>query len=106
VIYDIILHAANEGRVCPNYLDLNEVAGFESSSTSPSIVKRLERKGLITVKRYQRFREVTIIATGKTTARSPHQHVDHPHVPRGMRKVEGTPIMTDGRTYSIKTGNG
>jgi hypothetical protein len=80
--------------------------GCNSTSVPPSLVAKLERKGLITVKRYQRFREVTIIATGKTTARSPHQHVDHPHVPRGMRKVEGTPIMTDGRTYSIKTRNG
>lgn len=101
IIYDEIVRAAEFGLVCPNYLDLNEAANLESSSASPSIVKRLEAKGLIMVKRYQRFREVTIIATGQTTARSPAMHVERPHVPRGSRMIAGTPISVEGCTYRI-----
>ena len=85
IIYDELCRAASAGAVCPNYLDLNELVGFESSSASPNIVARLERKGLIVVRRYQRFREVQITATGEWTARSPSQHVERAHVPRGAR---------------------
>lgn len=88
IIYDELCRAAEAGEVCPNYLDLNELVGLESSSASPSIVGRLERKGLIFVVRFQRFRRVKIIATGQWTARSPAQHVERPHVPRGTRSRE------------------
>ncbi len=91
-----IAQAAKDGRVCPTYLDLNEAIGAESSSTSPSIVARLERKGLITVQRYQRFRTVTICATGETTARSPSMHVERPHVPRGAGSRSPAPTERKG----------
>lgn len=82
-IYFELCRAAEAGEVCPNYLDLNEVAGYESASASPYAVARLEAKGLIIVKRYQRFREVQIVETGKWTAKHPSMHTDRPHVPRG-----------------------
>jgi hypothetical protein len=87
IIYDELNRAAHAGTICPNYLDLNEACGLESSSASPSIVKRLERKGLILVLRFQRFRRVKIVATGQWTARSPSQHVERAHVPRGARSA-------------------
>ena len=85
LVYEALCEAAANGDVCPNYLDLNEIGGFDSSSWSPTVVKRLERRGLIVVERYQRFRRVQIVATGQWTARSPSQRVEHPHVPRGAR---------------------
>lgn len=95
VIYQAILAAAEMGQVCPNYLDLNELAGYESASSSVGVVKRLEQKGLIRVVRYQRFRRVQIVATGKWTARSPSMHVERPHVPRGARRA----VATDRKPY-------
>lgn len=97
VIYDELIAAATEGRVCPNYLDLNELAGYESSSASPTVVSRLERKGLIIVRRFQRFREVQIVATGMWTARSPAMHVERPHVPRGAGSR--SPAPTERKVY-------
>jgi DNA-binding MarR family transcriptional regulator len=99
-IYRALYDAAEAGQVCPNYLDLNEVAGFESSSASPGVVKRLEAKGLIAVVRYQRFREVQIVATGKWTARSRAMHKDNPHVPRGTRSRGPRP--TDRKPYKSR----
>lgn len=84
-IYLELCRAAEANEVCPNYLDLNEVAGYESASSSPHAVARLEAKGLIVVKRYQRFREVMIVATGKWTAKHPAMKTLKPHVPRGTR---------------------
>lgn len=94
-IYDALVDAAENNQVCPNYLDLNEVAGYESASSSPSVVKRLELKGLIRVVRYQRFRRVQIVATEKWTARHPSMHVERLHVPRGARRI----VATDRKPY-------
>lgn len=96
-IYAELYRAAEAGEVCPNYLDLNEVAGYESASSSPHAVARLERLGLIRVVRFQRFREVQIVETGKWTARHPSMHVDRPHVPRGY--ASRGPRPTDRKPY-------
>lgn len=82
VAYDEIVNAALAGFPCPLNLDIEMLIGCNSGSVVSTVVKRLERKGLIVVRRYQRFREVQIVATGKWTARSPHQHSEQPHVPR------------------------
>jgi len=79
-IYQALVDAAENKQVCPNYLDLNELVGYESASASVGVVKRLEAKGLIVVSRYQRFRRVQIVATGLWTARSPSMHVERPIV--------------------------
>jgi len=100
IVYDAIYNAAEAGEVCPNWLDLNELMGAESSSTSPKYVRRLEEKGLIIVNRYQRFREVQIVATGKWTKRSEAMHVVRPHVPRGAGSR--TPAPTDRKPYKTR----
>lgn len=83
IIYDELCRVAGAGLPCPNYLDLNELIGAESSSTSPSIVKRLEQRGVIEVIRWQRFRRVKICATGEWTMKAPNQKTTSEHVPRG-----------------------
>lgn len=94
-IYQALVDASEAGQVCPNYLDLNEMVGYESASASVGVVKRLEVKGLIRVVRYQRFRRVQIVATGLWTARSPSMHVERAHVPRGARRA----VATDRKPY-------
>ncbi|CAB4120811.1 hypothetical protein UFOVP5_48 [uncultured Caudovirales phage] len=99
-IYAELVRATEAGEVCPNYLDLNEVAGYESASSSAHSVARLERLGLVCVRRYQRFREVQIVATGKWTARHPSMHVERPHVPRGS--ISRGPRPTDRKGYKTR----
>jgi hypothetical protein len=83
VIYQMIYEAAEIGDVCPINIDLEMAAGFNSCSMGSAVVKRLESKGLIKVDRFQKFREVEIVATGKRTARSVSMHVTRPHVAKG-----------------------
>lgn len=94
VAYDEIKRAAELGALCPLNLDLEMMFECNSGSVASTVVARLERKGLIEVLRYQRFRRVKICATGQWTARSPSQHVERPHVPRGTRS---DPQPTSGR---------
>lgn len=66
--YATIVEAAEQSRPAPTADELQERCGCESVSTTVDLVHRLERRGLITVERYQRSRRITIIATGKATA--------------------------------------
>ena len=91
-IYAELCRTAERGLPCPTYLDLNEIIEAESSSTSSAIVTRLECKGLIIVNRYQRFREVYIVAMDKWTARNPAQRTTAAHVPRGHAVLERAQI--------------
>lgn len=83
IIYDALCEAAANKRPCPTNLDLEMMIGCESSSTAPSIVRRLQERGLIEVLRWQRFRTVRISATGQWTMKAPNQQTTSPHVPRG-----------------------
>jgi SOS-response transcriptional repressor LexA len=64
----LIERAADQGQRAPTCDEIQELIGCESSSTPAMLVKYLERKGLIRVERYQRERQITIIATGRATA--------------------------------------
>lgn len=83
IIYDALCEAAANKRPCPLNLDLEMLIGCESSSTAPSIVRRLQARGLIEVVRFQRFRTVKICATGEWTMKAPNQQTTSAHVPRG-----------------------
>lgn len=96
--YALIYDAAERFIPCPQNLDLEIAAGFNSTSMGPKLVNRLEHKGLIVVKRYQKFREVQIVATGKWTAPSESMHVIRPHVPRGARRA----VATDRKPYKSR----
>lgn len=84
IIYDELCRAAEAREACPLNLDLEMMIGCGSSSTAPNIVRRLERRGLIEVIRFQRFRQVLICATGKRTMKAPNQQTTSQHVPRGF----------------------
>jgi hypothetical protein len=83
IAYDALAAAADADRPCPLNLDIEMLVGCRSGSVVPGLVARLERKGLIKVVRYQRFRRVMIVATKKWTRQQPGQHRFEPHVPRG-----------------------
>lgn len=92
----MISDAAEDGRPCPSNLDIEMELGCSSASVAPTVVKMLETKGLISVTRYQRAREVTIHATGKSTAPHPNRKTDRKHIPRGMK---GRTCHTDRKGY-------
>jgi hypothetical protein len=98
VAFDLIAAAAAEGSPCPLNLDIEMLVGCNSGSVPSKVVQRLERKGLIVVRRFQRFREIGIVATGEWTARSQHQHSERPHVPR-RPGASRQPAPTDRKPY-------
>lgn len=92
--------AAEAGVPCPSNLDIEMELGCNSTSVAPTVVKMLEDKGIISVTRYQRTRDVTILATGKSTAPDPTRKTNRKHIPRGMK---GKVCITDRKPYrSIK----
>lgn len=86
VIFDALVHAANRGDPCPRQDDLvallDDGAGV---SSTVDVMQSLERRGLIQIRSYQRSRQVTICASGKSTAapknRTPHWRRRPGHVP-------------------------
>lgn len=96
----LINHAAEHGRPCPVNIDLEVAAGFNSSSMGAKLVRKLEHRGLIRVSRYQRFRLVEIVATGKTTARHPSMRGDMPLVRRGARAAAAAAVSSNPRPHA------
>lgn len=99
IAYQLINHAAEHGHPCPVNIDLEVAAGFNSTSMGPKLVRKLEGRGLIRVSRYQRFRLVEIVATGKQTARHPSMHADRPLVRRGARSAAAMGLPSDRKPY-------
>lgn len=97
-VYDLLCQAARLSAVCPTNLDIEMLLGYESASTGPVMVARLEKRGLIRVERYQRFRIIEICATGERTARSPSMHTQAVHVPRGARSSH--PVPTNRKAFT------
>lgn len=68
--------AADAGRTCPSNAEIADRCGFASVATSVRVIDALQDGGWITVTRFQAGREVTVMATGRTThwphARTPH----------------------------------
>lgn len=58
--------AAERGDVCPTNLELGEIVAGGTTVAGPAMLA-LEKKGLITVRRFARARQVTIVATGQST---------------------------------------
>lgn len=109
--YRALAEAARAGLPCPSNIDIEILCGYNSCSMGPALVKRLERKGLIRVERYQRFRIVEIVATGERTAQASNMRDVTPHVPKGTHTPHGaslptsaSPRPTDRKPYT--TGKG
>ena len=64
----LIAEAAQSGRRAPTADDIQEHTGCNSISTTVHIVQSLEKRGLISVERFQRSRRITILETGMRTA--------------------------------------
>jgi len=64
----LITEATEAGRSAPTADDIQERTGCNSISTTVHLVRRLERRGLILVERFQRTRRITVLSTGKRTA--------------------------------------
>lgn len=79
--------AAENGLPAPSIEDLTVAIGATGVSTVPGIMKRLEAKGFISRRIYQRGRVVCISATGQCTAEpantSPHWRfrIEQPQTP-------------------------
>ena len=68
-ILDALTRAAEAGKACPSNADLAEMLpGCVAPNKASGIVRHLEKTGVITVRRFQMARVVTIVATGKSTA--------------------------------------
>lgn len=89
ITLELIERAAERGETCPTNLDIEMELGCNSTSVAPMVVSRLEDKGYIEVKRFQRAREVTILSTGAKTARHPQRKTTRKHVPRGHGSTNG-----------------
>lgn len=92
-----IVEATEKNDVCPSNLDLEELVGYSSTSMGPKLMRLLEEKGLIKVERFQRFRRVMLIETGKWTAKPALQKTRRKHVPRGCGSAVGK-VAKRGRT--------
>lgn len=92
MVYRELSRAADENRTCPTVTDLCVLLDCSPGGTTAGIIKRLERRGLIKVDRYQRERRVTIVATGKSTAevRTPAPHWRTRPRPASMPSVAPT----------------
>lgn len=69
IVYEALVGAAERMEPCPKNEDLAELAGFNSLGGIADLISRLEKKGLIDAERFQRTRQVCIVATGKCTSR-------------------------------------
>jgi len=67
-VLELIMAATDAHRIAPTSEDIEEACQC-SLSTAVDIVRMLEQRGLITVRRYQRARRIKVISTGKWTAR-------------------------------------
>jgi len=65
----LISAAADAGRPCPTNAELAECAGSLSTTTGALIVAQLEKLGAIAVERFNSDRRITVLATGRSTAR-------------------------------------
>ncbi len=59
--------AAEAGERCPTNLELCCALSVDSLATPVDLLKRLQRRGLIQIERFQNDRVVTITATGRKT---------------------------------------
>lgn len=67
IIYRAVRRAATEFVSCPTNRDLADMAGLNSVSQPPNILKRLEKRGALKIETSNRERRITIIATGAQT---------------------------------------
>jgi hypothetical protein len=83
IVYQMVYEAAEQGQPCPLNLDLEDAAGYESTSMGAKTIARLEAKGYLVVERSQKARRAQVTATGKWTAWPEWHRSGAPRVDRG-----------------------
>ena len=71
-VYGMLKEAANRRAPCPSNLDIIEMIGWKSISSASACLQRLEREGLIMVRRFSKSRIVAITESGVETSPFPH----------------------------------
>lgn len=67
MVYRALWKAAQNGEDCPTCDDLVDLIGCSAISVTVEIIHKLEAAGKIQVRRYQRSRQVFVVALGKWT---------------------------------------
>lgn len=67
-VLSALSEAAESGVRCPSNEDLADLCGFSTIASPPGVLARLQTMGFIRVRIAQKGRQVTIMATGKSTA--------------------------------------
>lgn len=67
----LITACAEEGRVAPSNAELAELLEYDRVHSSTNILKALEKRGAITVMRFNASRIITVTSTGKSTGGAP-----------------------------------
>jgi len=90
-IYATIRLAASRGAPCPSNAMLMRISRCQSIGTTSDVVKSLEEKGFIKVKRFQRQRQVEIVKTGQITTVFENTELStRPHVGKKTQKPNRT----------------
>jgi hypothetical protein len=87
VVLQTLSDAAETGEACPSNALLANALGRSIAWSAGDVVKRLEARGLITVKRFSNSRQVTIVATGRSTAAVADQDKPVEAAPRPTHKA-------------------
>lgn len=101
IVLQALTEAAHGQRPCPTADELSALMGDVSPSTTVKSMQRLEAHGMISVRRYQRGRQVKITASGARTAspgnKTPHWRTRPPEMPSPALSVvlERHPAMGD-----------
>jgi DNA-binding MarR family transcriptional regulator len=72
MIYWAHVKSAEKGERANTVDEMCAHLGCSDGGTMTAIEQRMERKGWIVVERFQRWRRVTIVATGKKTKQAPN----------------------------------
>jgi hypothetical protein len=102
----VLSAAADANRPCPSNPEMCVLLGMQSPSAGVACLLRLAAAGLILVQRFQTARQVTIVATGRTTFVDPKQAKPHwrdatDHMSRAApTKRERPPIASRGRVQA------
>lgn len=68
MVLTALSEAAERGARCPSNEELADLCGYFAVASPPGVIGRLAAMGLISVRVGQKERQVTIMATGKSTA--------------------------------------
>ncbi len=91
IVLRLLTEAADAGAACPSNDEICLAIDAKSWASASRLVALLDAKGLISVKRTQNLRRVTILATGKSTSDMPTPRQRRPH-PDRARLDSGLPL--------------